>query len=101
MLQADPSKVSSRAKKRGLPQVSPHSCQHLASCLLVPTFTVRLPCLAGTVLQQRCCKVVCFSCVTTFVLHGPGGLGVRRRGGGGSAVERRFHRCNMPCTQHT
>ena len=45
MLQADPSKVSSRAKKRGLPQVSLHPCQLLASSLLVFTSTAwfRLP----------------------------------------------------------
>ena len=54
MLQADPSKVSSRAKKRGLPQVSLHPGQPLGSSLLVSTSTVWLPCLAGTVLQQSC-----------------------------------------------
>ena len=28
MLQADPNKVSSKAKKRGLPQVPPHNSPH-------------------------------------------------------------------------
>lgn len=35
MLQADPAKVSSKAKKRGLPQVHKRSHLHIVVCLLV------------------------------------------------------------------